>query len=264
MHPYADPRMDPRFDVGSGPDDADDRAARWTLRFLAVAFFVAALAVSLVVSLRSLGSEPVTRPASAAAGAQEETTIPPTMVTDLGPLPGVDVPGYIQNRKAALAAVRDDRVAVVSLVKYSTETQARAVAGSLPVIALLVAPPGVGPAAVTTDLASWAKAQTDSTRSEQDEIKKLLPTVDDPAFKTFYQSEIDRLSKALKNFDPTGAIVFGVVVRGPAAALHALGARPEVRLVDVGDKAQADPKAVFRGLRPEEVAKANDPQFRPL
>jgi hypothetical protein len=128
---------------------------------------------------------------------------------------------------------------------------------------LLVAPPGVAPAVVTTDLATWSKTQTDATRSEQDEIKKLLPTVDDPAFKTFYQSEIDRLTKALKNFAPDGSIVFGVVVRGPAAGLQALGARPEVRLVDVGEKAQADPKAVFRGLRPEETAKANDPALRP-
>ena len=28
--------------------------------------------------------------------------------------------------------------------------------------------------------------------------------------------------------------------------------------------AQVDPKAVFRGLRPEETTKANDPALRPL
>jgi hypothetical protein len=245
-------------------DDDDERAARWTVRFLAVGFFVAVLAVTLVVSLASLGDEPGRPVAATAAPASPAVTTAPTTVTDLGPLPGVDIAGYVQNRRAALAATHDDRVAVVSLAKYVTETQARAVAGSLPVIALLVAPPGVAPAIVTTDLATWAKTQTDATRSEQDEIKKLLPTVDDPAFKTFYQSEIDRLGKALKNFAPDGAIVFGVVVRAPATGLQALGARPDVRLVDVGDNAQADPKAVFRGLRPEEVTKANDPPLRPL
>jgi hypothetical protein len=259
LHPYADPALDRRPPF----DDADDRAARLTVRLLGVGLFVAVLAVTLVVSLASLGSETATRTVSAPAGQAETVTVPP-VVTDLGPLPGVDLAGYIQNRRAALAAARDDRVAVVSLNKYATEAQARAVVGSLPVVALLVAPPGTAPAIVTTDLPTWAKGQTDATRSEQDEIKKLLPTVDDPAFKTFYQSEIDRLTKALKNFAPDGPLVFAVVVRGPATALQALGARPDVRLVDVGDKPQADPKAVFRGLRPEEVAKANDPPLRPL
>lgn len=263
MHPYADTRLD----LGRVPDDGDERAARWTVRFLAVAVFVAVLAVTLVLSLRSLGDEQPTKaaaPAVAGANLQPGAGNGPVLVSDLGPLPGVDVPGYVQNRKAALAAARDDRVAVVSLAKYATETQARALAGALPVVALLVAPPGVAPAVVTTDLGTWTKSQTDATRSERDEIKKLLPTVTDPAFKTFYQSEVDRLEKALKNFDPASAMVFGIVVRGPAATLQALGARPEVRLVDVADSANADPKAVYRGLRPEETAKANDPSVRPL
>lgn len=260
MHPYGDTRLDTR----PVPDDDDDRAAVRTLRFMAAAFFVAVLAVTLLVSLRSLGDRPAPRRVAATVAPEQVTTTVPTVVTDLGPQSGVDLAAYIPNRRAALAAARDDRVAVVSLVKYSTEAQARAVVGSTPVVALLVAPPGVGPEVVTTDLATWAKTHTAATQSEQDEIKKLLPTVDDPAFKTFYQSEIDRLTKALKNFAPDGAIVFGVVVRAPAAALQALGARADVRLVDVGDKAQADPKATFRGLRPEETTKANDPPLRPL
>ena len=32
----------------------------------------------------------------------------------------------------------------------------------------------------------------------------------------------------------------------------------------VADSANADPKAVYRGLRPEETTKANDPSVRPL
>lgn len=247
---------------GSRPSyDDDDRAAVWTLRLLAVGVFVIVVAGALVLSLRSLhgGGGP-----KRAAPAPVEAVTRPTVVTDLGPLPGVDVGGYVQNRKQALAAAREDRVAVVSLAKYSTEAQAKAVAGSTPPVALLVAPPGTAPAVVTTDLATWAKAQTEATRSERDEIKKLLPTVDDPAFKSFYTAEVDRLDKALKNFAPDSAMVFGVVVRAPATALQALGAKAEVRLVDVADLAQADPKAVYRGLRPEELAKANEPAVRPL
>lgn len=262
MHPYADPRLESR----ALPDDGDDRAARRTVRFLAVGFFVAVLAVTLVASLHSLGDEPApsARVAAGTPSGASQPTGASAVVTDLGPLPGVDIASYVKNRRDALAATREDRVAVVSLGKYSTETQARALAGTAQVVALLVAPPGVAPATVTTDLATWAKAQTDATKSEQDEIKKLVPTVDDPAFKSFYNSEIDRLGKAIKNFAPDGAIVFGVVVRAPAAALQALGARPEVRLVDVGTSTDVDPKAVFRGLRPEETTKANDPALRPL
>jgi hypothetical protein len=58
--------------------------------------------------------------------------------------------------------------------------------------------------------------------------------------------------------------VFGMVVKAPAAALQALGAKAEVRLVDVAENATQDPKAVYRGLRPEETAKANEPPLRPV
>jgi len=175
----------------------------------------------------------------------------------------VELTGYVAGRKAALAAVAEERVAVVSLAKYSTQAQAKALLGTTPVVALLVAPPGLAPAAVMGDLAVWVKSQTDATRTERDEIAKLIPTVDDPAFKTFYTQEVARLDKALKNFAPDSTLVFGAVVRGPAAALQALGARPGVRLVDIGATADADPKAVYRGVRPEEVAKANEPAMRP-
>lgn len=261
MYPYGDTRLDTRpFAV---PDDDDHRAALWTVRALAAAVFVAVLGVTLFASLRSLHDLPGPQGSAKAAPAPEVQPAP-TVVTDLGPLPGVDLPGYVANRKQALAALKEERVAVVSLAKYATEAQAKAAVGSLQVVALLVAPPGVGPSVVTTDLPTWAKAQTDATRAERDEIAKLLPTVDDPAFKSFYQSEIARLDKAVKNFAPDTALVFGVVVKGAAQPLQALGARPDVRLVDVADQAQVDPKATFRGLRPEETAKANDPSLRPL
>ena len=260
MYPYGDTRL------GTGPirrDHDDERAARWTLRFLAGAFFVAVLAVTLVLSLMSLDTTKSPRKVAAAPAAEvTTTTVAPN--ANLGPQPGIDVAGYVQNRKVALAALRDDRVAVVSLAKYATEAQARALVGSSAVVALLVAPQGMAPATVTTDIATWAKTQTDAARSDRDEIKKLLPTVDDPAFKTFYQSEVDRLDKALKNLAPDAAMVFAVVVRAPATALQALGARPDVRVVDVGDNAQPDPRATYRGLRPEETAKANDPPLRPV
>ena len=257
MHPYGDTRTD----VRPISDDRDERAARWTVRFLAVALFVAVVGGALVFSLNALGDD---APAGPAAARSSDTVPTVPAPPELGPPQGVDVAGYVAGRKAALAAARDERVAVVSLAKYSTQAQARALVGSLPVVALLVAPPGLGPSVVVGDLAAWTRTQTEATRTERDEIKKLIPTVTDPAFKTFYIQEVDRLDKALKNFAPESAMVFGVVVRGPAPALQALGARPEVRLVDVGETAVDDPKAVYRGLRPEEQTKANDPPLRPV
>jgi len=253
----------PRFgESGSGIGTSDDdRAARRTVLFLAVAGFVAVIAVVLRLTLSSLhGDAPSARsPARAAADAKAA----PSTVTDLGPTPGVDLVAYARNRRAALSAASGDRVAVTSLNAYATESQARALTGSLRVVALLVAAPEAAPAAVTGSLLSWAGDQTAKLRDERNEISKLLPTVTDAAFKDFYTSEIDRLDKAAMALSPSGAIVFGIVVRGPASALQALGARPEVRLVDVGEGSEPGARAAYRGLRPEERTRANEPLIRP-
>ncbi len=256
MYPYGDTRADTRPIY---VDDGDERAARRTVRFLALALFVAVVGATLVVSLKMLEDEAPTPTASRKV--ETVTTLPPP--PEVGPKPGTEVAGYVAGRKSVLAGVKDERVAVLSLAKYQTQTQARTLVGTTPVVALLVAPPGVGPATVTGDLAAWVKEQTAATTAERDEIKKLIPTTDDPNFKRFYQEEVVRLDKALKSFAPDSAMVFGVVVKGPAAALQALGAKTGIRLVDVAESATTDPKAVYRGLRPEETAKANEPPMRP-
>lgn len=258
MYPYGDIRTE----TLPVHDDDDERAARWTLRLLAVAVFVAVLSVTTFVSLSALNDDPAPNGADRPGAVETVTTLPAP--AQVGPAPGTELAGYITSRKAALAAARDERVAVVSLAKYSTQAQAEALVGAPPIVALLVAPPGIGPEVITGDLAAWAKTQTAATTSERDEIRKLIPTVTDPAFKTFYIQEVARLDKALKNFAPDSAMVFGVVVRGPAAALQALGARAEVRLVDVAETASPTADSVYRGLRPEEAAKAGEPALRPV
>ena len=259
MYPYGDTRTDTRPIY---VDDGDERAARRTVRFLAVAVFVAVLGATLMISLKALDDDERSSAGSTAApNVETVTTLPPP--PEVGPKPGTALPAYVTARKSALAAVRDERVAVVSLAKYATQAQAKTLVGTTPVVALLVAPPGTGPVTVTGDLAAWTKEQSAATQAERDEIAKLIPTVGDAAFKKFYTEEVARLDKALKSFSPTSAMVFGVVVRGPATALQALGAKAEVRLVDVADTATADPKAIYRGLRPEETAKANEPPLRP-
>lgn len=259
MFPYGDTRTDtvPVY------DDGDDRAARRTVRLLAVSFFVAVLAVTVFVSLWALGDVGTGSDGAAeTAPVETVTTLPPP--PQVGPAPATELPPYVTSRKAALAAVRDERVAVVSLAKYSTQAQVKTLLGATPIVSLLVAPPGSAPAVVTGDLAEWVKSQTAANIAERDEIKRLIPTVTDPAFKTFYTSEVARLDKALANFAPTSSMVFGVVVRGPAAALQALGAKADVRLVDVADTATPPAETVYRGLRPEEVARAGEPAMRPV
>ena len=183
----------------------------------------------------------------------------------IGPGAGAEVGTYLDGRRQALTSATGDRVAVVSLEAYVSETDARATAGTLPVDILLAAAPGAKPSTVTKGLEDWAKTQRRADEIERDEIRKLLPTVtNDPAFKSFYESELVRLEAAIENVSPTSEVVFGYVVRGPADALKALAATPGVRLVDVGETAEGGADSVFRGLRPEETTKAGQPATRPV
>jgi len=195
----------------------------------------------------------------------------PTVVTKdagklssgLGPQPGDDVAAYLADRSTALTAAKGDRTAVVSLPAYLSEAQARAAVGQAKVVTLLAAVPGGFPAVVPGSMSDWVNSQVADKRSDRDEIKQLLPTVDDPQFKTFYQEEVARLNKLLDGVEADGPLVFGVVVEAPSAALQSLAGSGQVRLVDVAPTATVPPGTPFRGLRPEETAKANDPPTRP-
>lgn len=242
--------------AGAASPEAD-RAALRTVRLLAVAVFVIVIAVVLRLTVLSLDSPGASSQPDTPAKASSST------VDDLGPQAGVDVAAYSQARRTALAGATGERVSVASLASYATEAQARALVGSLPVVAFLVATPEGPPATVSGSLFSWANGQVSKLRDERDEIRKLLPTVTDPAFQEFYGAEIDRLDRAAKALSPSTPIVFAIVVKGPAAGLQALGARSEIRLLDVGAGAQPGEKAAYRGLRPEERIKANDPTTRP-
>ncbi len=181
----------------------------------------------------------------------------------IGPQPGDDVAGYLASRSPDLISAKGDRTAVVSLPAYVNEAQARTIAGQAKVVGLLAAVPGGPPAVVTGSIAAWVDGQVAEKRTNRDEMKQLLPTVDDPQFKTFYQEEIARLNSLLDGVEPDGPLVFGVVVEAPSTALRTLGESGQVRLVDVAPTAKVPRNASFRGLRPEETAKANTPPARP-
>lgn len=259
MYPYGDTQTE--YQPPPVDDGRDERAAVRTARIFLGALFVAVVCVAVFVSLWTIRDDRPTASSQQRPAVETVTTVPPP--TEVGPTPGTELAPYVAARKAALTATTDERVAVVSLTKYLTEAQVKTLLGANTVVSLLVAPPGTAPAVVTGDLAAWSREQTAATTAERDEIKKLLPTVDDPAFKTFYTQEVARMDKALKAFAPTSAMVFGAVVKAPAPTLQAMGAKADVRLVDVADTAAPSKDPVYRGLRPEETAKANEPPLRP-
>jgi len=239
-----------------GQRDDGGRAARRTARFLGTSVFVFVFGAVVAFSVYSVRSDAGSR-GSAPAGLGGSGT---ATADGVGPLPGADLGPYLETTRRAVAGATGERLAVVSLKAYRTEADARKVAGDLPVVSLLVALPG-RPPATTADLARWIDEQKGAERAERDEIKKLIPTVDDPAFKKFYTDEVARLDKAI-NAVPAN-LVFGFVVRAAPPRLQALVASADVRMVDVaGGDLGAD--ARYRGVRPEEATTAGEPSTRPL
>jgi hypothetical protein len=87
--------------------------------------------------------------------------------------------------------------------------------------------------------------------------------VSDPEFSSFYASELDRLASVADAVDPSGSIVYGLVVVAKGSDLRALAARAAVRLVDVGTTDRIDPNDTYRAPLPDELTTIADPQLRP-
>lgn len=186
-----------------------------------------------------------------------------TILKEMGP--GLDEPlgPYLASRSKELSKAKGDRVAVVSLRRYVTEPEARAIAGGVTVVDLLAALPGGSPSVLKGSIDDWLNGQFAATREERDQIRQLLPTVDDPQFQADYRARIEELDKIINAVDPSQPLVFGLVVRGPASKLQGLARSADVRVVDVAPAATAKPDTVYRGIRPEETTTANDPPARP-
>ncbi len=236
-----------------GVVDEDDRKARKVLLLFAFSLIVVGVGGLVTLSLRDSGNE---NPQVAAGG--------PLPSSGVGPSPGEPLPAYLDARRSALASASGNRAAVISFGKYVNEAQARAAVGKLRVTSLLAAVPGGSPSVVTGSMAQWVEAQIAENRAERDEIKKLIPTVDDAQFKKFYEDEVARLNKLVDDVKTDGPLVFGAVVKGPVADLQAVAKAPDVRLVDVAPSADVTPETPVRGIRPEEAERANDPPTRPV
>src|SRR5437867_1890551 len=149
--------------------------------------------------------------------------------------------------------------------RFQRQRVVGAVAGPMPVMALLVAPPGAAPTIAKGDMTDWAKQQQAATAADRDQTQELLRNgVDDPEFRTFYQSEVARLNRVLAGINPAGPVVFGIVVRGPASDLLAISQRPGIRLVDVGASAKTTDATEYRGVRPEQLTTVDQNAPRPF
>ncbi|MGQ0743129.1 MAG: hypothetical protein ACT4OS_02075 [Acidimicrobiales bacterium] len=275
------------------PTDPEVVAAVRTMRLLAVALVVLVAGTAVFIGTR-LARNNDTTPAPSPVPASTSPAAPVIEADPaddgIGPLPGADVDTYLTSRADYLAGLvggsrsddpvigggaaprptgvvasgAEERTAVVSLESYSPEAGARRQVAGLRVVGLLVAKPGTPPASVTEPLTQWVQQQKSRDRAERDELRRLLPTVDDPAFKADYEAELARLEASLANLDAQDELVFALVVRGTLSKLAALADDSEVRLVDVAEsERETTAESILRGLRPEEKTKANTPPVRP-
>lgn len=241
---------------------AEERAARRSIRLLGTGVLVAAVGAVVFTTFRLVDDSPDrSRPPQVSP---LRPTTPAGEYRQIGPLPGDDIATYIADRRAQLSEGDEERVAVVSLWSYTTEAEARAKVGATPVLGLLVAAPGGVAATVTGTLTEWAAHQRQADTSDRDEIRKMLPTVSNPVDKEDLQSEVVRLDKAIAAVDPTGDIVFGIVVKSKKAGLRALAVAEGVRVVDVASTSKPAKAVDYVGIRPEETTKIGKPATRPF
>jgi hypothetical protein len=238
------------------PDAADhDRSLSAARRSLTL--FVVALAAALI-GLIALASGLLDEDSA-------DTTVTPDddgAVREIGPDAGADVASYADERRQHLTEVEGRRVAVVSFTSYVDEPEAAdRLADAVEVLSVLVAVPG-GEVRIADSADEERAAAVAEAESQLEEISRLVNTVEDPEFASFYRAELIRYRKLLSAAERED-VVFGAVVQGRAGDLRALGARAGVRLVDVGDGAALADDARISGLRPEESITVGDPPFRP-
>jgi hypothetical protein len=248
----------------SSPDERDQRAAVRTIRFAVVAFGAVLISATVLIAVK------VADRTDGGVARVGGGGTPGASAGSIGPAAGTDIAGYVTERRTALAELGDSdrRVAVVTFTRYRTEAEAADVLASTTgvtatVARTLVAVPGAGPEVVTGSLADWATGARSRVEDERARIAELAPTVSDPEFSSFYASELERLASVAGAVDPSGPIVYGLVVVARGSDLRALAERSAVRLVDVGTSDRIDPADTYRAPLPDELTTVADTQLRP-
>ena len=247
----------------SSPDEAererDQRAAVRTIRFAVVAFGAVLISATVLIAVKV--ADRTDRGVARVGGGGT----PGASAGSIGPAAGTDIAAYVAERRTVLAEVGDSdrRVAVVVFTRYRTDDDAADVLATSTVERRLVAVPGATPEVVVGSLEDWAKGAKARAEEERARIAELVPTVSDPEFSSFYASELVRLGSVADAVDPSGEIVYAVVVVAKGADLRALAARSAIRLVDVGSSDRIDPNDTYRAPLPDELTTISDQQTRP-
>jgi hypothetical protein len=248
----------------SSPEELDHRAAVRTIRFAVVAF--GALLIGAVVLIAVKVSDRTDGGIARVGG----RATPGASAGSIGPPAGAEIKSYAAECDAALAALDDGarRVAVVTFTRYRTDADALDVLTTSGVDAAVVARrqvavPRAAPGVVAGPQTAWATGAKAKVGEERARIAELAPTVSDPEFSSFYASELARLDGVAAAVDPSGELVYGLVVTAKASQLRALAERSAVRLVDVGSSDRIGPDDTYRAPMPDELTTITDPQQRP-
>ncbi len=188
-------------------------------------------------------------------GNDEETT------GVVGPLAGSRVDPYLEERRAALAAVEDqERTAVISFTGFlAPEEVVEVVGGATVHLAQYRLPERTPrPAELEVDDQGLVAAVDDTIaelvadlRVEEDEVASTLESgVEDEAFRADYEARLDELKGLRNTLSSDPAIVFAVVVTAPVTALRGMADDEAVRLVDLAPVDADVSSTTFFGVLP--------------
>ena len=215
------------------------------------------------------GIRPAARSAAEPGGRSARPSIGP-----IGPPVGTSVGAYVDRRRAALgkAATAQPRAQSWAVVSFDSYREPEAVTALLSGRTLTVAAfqqrvPAEGFAPETVDVgrrrldavlrARAGAAVAARLQRERSDLERLLPAVDDAAYRQVYQGEVHRLSEAIQPLRTRPATVFALVVRGPNEGLFRLSKVPGVRLVDIAENPVAGSSSGVFGLLPDDVKTAS-------
>jgi hypothetical protein len=259
----------------SGPVDSSLLLIRRRKELLAFVIGLMLFAAGALALARNHQRTAARRLEGAAQPGQNEAKLASSSARpSIGPAAGTSVGAYVDQRRAALKKVgtarpRTTSWAVVSFDSYREPDAVTALLSgrTLTVAAFQQRVPAQGFDPETVDLGGRRVGAMLSARAgaalaarlerERSALERLLPTVDDAAYRQVYQAEVRRLAKVIQPLRTRPATVFALVVRGSNDALFRLSKVPGVRLVDVADSEASEGSSGVFGLLPDDVKTAS-------
>ena len=189
----------------------------------------------------------------------------------LGPPGGAELGPYMSSKTATLEARAKSEpkgvsLAVVSFDDYRRPSEVvKLIGGDTTIIRVFCRIPvaGSAPEELRVDKASFAPevaklaASRRSTLSEELlELRKLIPTVDDPAYRAVYKQDAEAIKKMLTLLTEDPPIVYGVVIKLEHRSLVGLSKAPGVKLVDIPGSEGPAPSR-FTAILPEQTQRTD-------